>query len=324
MDQLLQFELTINIFFQNLGTWLKPLATGLSFLGTESFFILALPAIYWCIDSGIGFRVGIMLVATTSLNGYLKILFHSPRPFWVDPKVKAYSTETSFGLPSGHSQTAASMWGLAVVKFKKNWLTVISIASVLLIGLSRIYLGMHFTRDVLSGWLIGGFLVVLFILLDKPFSKWIGSKSFEFQILLTFLLSVLIISLGYASVAATSQWVMPDEWGKQSLASIGVAPDPFSLEGCYTIGGVLFGFVSGYAWMLKRKEKMVVSGSISSRIIRYFIGLTGLLALYLGLKLILPESPVWLGLGLRFIRYAMIGLWVSAIAPILFKKLKLN
>ena len=265
-----------------------------------------------------------MLVATSSLNGYLKILFHSPRPFWVDPKVKAFSSETSFGLPSGHSQTAASMWGLAATKFKKKWLTILSIAAVVLIGLSRIYLGMHFTRDVLSGWLIGGVLVVLFILLDKPFSKWISGKSFAFQIFLTFLFSVIIIALGYASNAVTSNWVMPDEWSKQSLVSIGVAPDPFSLEGCYTISGVLFGFVSGYAWMLKRKENMTVSGSISSRIIRFLIGLTGLLALYLGLKLILPETPIWLGLGLRFIRYAVIGLWVSAIAPILFKKLKLN
>ncbi len=324
MDQLLQSELTINIFFQNLGIWLKPLAADLSFLGTESFFILALPAIYWCIDPVIGFRIGIMLVATNSLNGYLKVLFHSPRPFWVDPRVKAFATETSFGLPSGHSQTAASMWGLAAAKFKKKWLTIISIAAVVFIGLSRIYLGMHFTRDVLTGWLIGGLLVVLFILLDKPFSKWVSSKSFAIQILITFLISATIIALGYASVAISSSWVMPDEWRNLSIASVGVAPDPFSLEGCYTISGVLFGFASGYAWMLKKKEKMTVSGSFSSRIIRYFIGLTGLLALYLGLKLILPENPVWLALGLRFIRYAIIGLWVSAIAPVLFKRLKLS
>jgi membrane-associated phospholipid phosphatase len=324
MDQLLQLEILVNIFFQNLGAWLKPIAAGLSFLGTEGFFILALPAIYWCIDASIGFRIGVMLVATNSVNGYLKVLFHSPRPFWVDARVKGYSIETSFGLPSGHSQTAASMWGLAAAKIKKNWVTLVSIAAVLLIGLSRIYLGMHFTRDVLSGWLIGGLLIVLFMLLDKPISKWIAPKSLGFQILFTFLISVMVIALGYASVAAVSGWVMPDEWIKQSLASIGVAPDPFNLEGCYTVSGVLFGFVSGYAWWLKKKGKMVITGSTSNRIIRFLIGLTGLLALYLGLKLILPESPLWLGLGLRFIRYAIIGLWVSALAPLVFKKLKLG
>lgn len=324
MDQLMQFELAINIFFQNLGAWLKPVAVGLSLLGTESFFILALPAIYWCIDSAIGFRIGVMMVATTSINAYLKMLFHSPRPFWVDSRIKAYSTETSFGLPSGHSQTAASLWGLAAAKFKKNWITIISIIAVLLIGLSRIYLGMHFTRDVLSGWFIGGLMIVLFLLLDKPVSKWIVNKSLSLQILLALFITVVIIALGYVSASGSSSWVMPAEWTRQSLASIGVAPDPFNLEGCYTISGVWFGFVSGYAWWLKKKGKMVVSGSVGTRITRYLIGLTGLLVLYLGLKLILPENPLWLGFTLRFIRYSIIGLWVSAFAPLFFKKLKLN
>jgi membrane-associated phospholipid phosphatase len=324
MDQLMQLELAINIFFQNLGAWLKPVAVGLTFLGTESFFILALPAIYWCIDSAIGFRIGVMMVATNSVNAYVKMLFHSPRPFWVDSRVKAYSIETSFGIPSGHSQTAASLWGLAAVKFKKNWITIISITAVLLIGLSRIYLGMHFTRDVLSGWLLGGLMIVLFLLLEKPVSKWIVNKSLPFQILLTLLISVIIIALGYASASVSKSWELPAEWIRQSLASSGVAPDPFNLEGCYTISGVWFGFVSGYAWWLKKKGKMMVSGSIGNRITRYLIGLTGLLVLYLGLKLILPENPIWLGLTLRFIRYSIIGLWVSAFAPLFFKKLNLN
>jgi membrane-associated phospholipid phosphatase len=324
MDLLMEIELLVNIFFQSLGEWLTPIAAGLSFLGTEEFYILLLPAIYWCIDAAIGFRIGIMLVATNSINGYLKMLFHSPRPFWVDARVKAFAQETSFGLPSGHSQNAASLWGLVAAKFKKRWLTIMSICAIVLIGWSRLYLGMHFTRDVLGGWLIGGLLIVLFLLLEKPVAKWIIKKSLAFQLLVIIFVAALVIGLGYAAAASGIGWTMPTEWIDQSLASGDIAPDPFNLEGCFTIAGVWVGFASGYAWWLKKFGKMTVAGSAGSRIARYFIGLTGLFALYLGLKLLFPESPLWLGLSLRFVRYMLIGLWVSALAPLLFKKLKLD
>jgi membrane-associated phospholipid phosphatase len=324
MDALMQIEVLVNLFFQNLGDWLKPVAVGLSFLGTQEFYILMLPLIYWCIDAAIGFRIGVMLVTTIGINGSLKILFHSPRPFWVDSRVKAFASETSFGMPSGHSQNAASLWGLAAAKFKKRWVTILCIAAVILIGLSRLYLGVHFTRDVLSGWLIGGILVALFIWLEKPVAKWISAKSLVFQILFILFISAFIICLGYLSVMAISQWQLPTEWVEQSMASRGIVPDPFSTEEFFTVGGVFFGFASGYAWWLKKKGPMVVKGTFGNKVVRYFIGLTGLIALYLGLKIIFPEGTTWLGLSLRFVRYALIGLWVSAIAPLLFVKLKLD
>lgn len=324
MDFLMEIEILVNLFFQSLGEWLVPIASGISFLGTEEFYILLLPAIYWCIDAGIGFRIGVMLVTTSSINAYLKMLFHSPRPFWVDSKVKAFAQETSFGLPSGHSQNAASLWGLAAAKFTKRWLTIIGISAIILIGLSRLFLGVHFSRDVLSGWLIGGLLIILFFLLEKPISKWISNKTLGFQLITILFVAAVIIFLGHLTAATASDWQLPSEWIDQSLASSGIAPDPFSLEGTYTIAGVWFGFAAGYAWWLKKKGPMVVAGSIGARITRYFIGLAGLFALYLGLKIAFPESPEWLGLSLRFVRYALIGLWVSAIAPLLFKKLKLD
>lgn len=324
MDLLMEFEITITLFFQNLGNWLAPIAEGLSFLGTEVFYILLLPALYWCIDAGLGFRIGVMLVVTNSLNGYLKILFHSPRPFWVDPRVKAIAAETSFGLPSGHSQNAASIWGLLAGKVRKNWVTIVSIAAIILIGLSRIYLGVHFTRDVLVGWLIGGITIILFLLLEKPVTAWIIKKSLAYQILMALLFSILIIAIGLASVALTAGWQLPTEWAQQASTSGNVVIDPFNLEWCFTISGVWFGFVSGYAWLLKKKGKIVVSGAISTRILRYIIGLAGLVVVYAGLKLVLPENPAWLGLTLRFLRYGLIGLWVSALAPWLFEKLKLS
>ena len=162
MDTLMQFEILITLFFQHLGTWLTIPFTAITFLGNEEFYLLVLPALYWCIDAMLGFQVGVMLVLTNSINGILKIIFHSPRPFWVDSRVKAYTSETSFGLPSGHAQNAASIWGTLAVGLKKKWATIICVAAIILIGLSRIYLGVHFTRDVICGWLIGLALLLIY------------------------------------------------------------------------------------------------------------------------------------------------------------------
>lgn len=324
MDSLMQLEIQFTLFLQHLGSWLALPFNAITFLGNEFFFLLVMPAIFWCIDATLGFRLGLMLVATNSINGYLKVLFHSPRPFWVDGNVKAYSSETGFGLPSGHSQNAASMWGLLAASLKKKWLTIICIIAIFLIGLSRIYLGMHFTRDVLSGWLIGILLVFIFIWLEKPFTRWISKKSPLFKVILAFAVSLLIICLGYLSVAADANWTFPVAWTQQAEAAGAETPAPFDQTGTIEIAGVLFGFVSGYVWLLKKKGEYVIKGPVSKRIYRYLIGLAGLAIIYLGLKLVFPTSPDWLGLTLKYVRYALVGFWVSALAPLVFGKLKLD
>ena len=324
IDQLMQFEIQITLFLQNLGSWLAVPFKAITFLGNEEFYLLIMPILYWCIDATLGFRMGVMLVITNSLNGYLKTLFHSPRPFWVDSRVKAYVSETTFGLPSGHAQNAASIWGILAANLKKRWATIVCILAIFLIGLSRIYLGVHFTRDVLVGWLIGLLLVVLYLWLEKPVSGWIGSKSLPFKITSSFLISLAIVGIGLLVNALAGNWQVPAAWVNQALAAGAGAPDPYNLEGTFTIAGVWFGFTAGYAWLLHKKGKIEVKGPISKRIYRYLVGLVGVAILYMGLKLVFPVSPEWLGFSLRFIRYALLGLWISALAPLLFEKLHLD
>jgi membrane-associated phospholipid phosphatase len=324
MDTLMQIEIQINLFFQGLGVWLTGPFQAITFLGNETFYLLIMPAFYWCIDATLGFRMGVMLVFTNSINGYLKVLFHSPRPYWIDSRVKAFISETSFGLPSGHAQNAASIWGILAASLKRTWLTIVCVVIVILIGLSRIYLGVHFTRDVLAGWLIGILLIVTYMLIERPVSNWISNKPLTLKIAASFIVSIIIIGVGILLNVRAQNWPFPTEWMNQSFAASEVFPDPYNLEGLFTISGVWFGFTSGYAWLLKRKGKILISGSTGKRLVRYSIGLVGVLILYLGLKMVFPESPEWLGLSLRFVRYSLIGLWVSAFAPIVFEKLHLD
>jgi len=324
MDLLMQFEIQITLFFQHLGAWLVYPFSAITFLGNEEFYILILPALYWCVDATLGFRLAAMLVLTNSLNGYLKVLFHSPRPYWVDARVKAYAGESSFGLPSGHSQNAASLLGILAASFKKKWLTIVCILLTLLIGLSRIYLGVHFTRDVIAGWIIGALLVVVYLLIEKPIARWIGSKSLGYKIGISFLVSLAIIAIGLLLNIPFSHWQMPSAWVNQALAADDTVPDPLNQDGTFTIAGVWFGFMAGYAWWLHRKGKIIIAGPAGKRIERYLLGLAGVAVLYIGLKLVTPASPDGLEFCLRYVRYALIGLWVSALAPLLFEKLHLD
>jgi Membrane-associated phospholipid phosphatase len=324
MDILMQFEIQITLFFQHLGTWLTIPFRAITALGNEEFYILVFPALYWCVDATLGFRMGVMLVFSNTVNGFFKTLFHSPRPFWVDSRVKAYSSETSFGLPSGHSQNAAAIWGIFAATLKKKWITVVCCISIFLIGISRIFLGVHFTRDVLTGWLIGLILIFVYLWLEKPIQKWIQPKSLTVKIGLIFLVSLLIIGIGYAGNATSIHWPFPSAWTSQAIAAGADAPDPYNMEGTFTIAGVWFGFTAGYAWLLAKKGNILIQGTTSKKVARYLVGLVGVGLLYLGLKLVFPTSPEWFGFVMRYVRYALIGIWVSAVAPLLFEKMKLD
>ena len=87
MDALIDFEIAVTLFFQNLGAWLEMPMQAFTFLGSELFFLLIMPALYWSIDPVIGFRAGMMLVISVGFNTALKIFVHTPRPYWVDARV---------------------------------------------------------------------------------------------------------------------------------------------------------------------------------------------------------------------------------------------
>ena len=323
MEGLIQWELLFSAWVQSLGQWLEFPMQVFSFLGNEMFFLLIMPAIYWSLDPVLGFRAGMMLVISGGLNSALKMFFHTPRPYWVDTNIKAFSAEASFGLPSGHAQTAASIWGMLGKMVQKRGSLLIAGVVIFLIGLSRIYLGVHFLHDVLSGWLIGILILILYLKLEKPIGKWLERRTLWAQVMYAFLFSACILMLGLWAQNSSSSWSVPAEWSSLAIAASGKAPDPFNLEGVLTIAGVAFGFTAGFAWWRSKTGIEQIHYGTGKRLARYGIGLVGILILYLGLGFIFPDEPYLLGAALRYLRYALIGGWVTAFAPWCFKQLHL-
>lgn len=309
------------IAVQSLGTWLELPMRFFTFLGSENFFFLVLPLLYWSVDAQLGLRVAAVLVTSNAVNSIFKLVFALPRPYWVSTDVHPMSVETGFGVPSGHSQNSVALWGIMASGIRKRWAWAGAFLLAFLVGFSRLYLGMHFVADVLAGWLIGGVLLVLFIYLWEPVSAWLSKQTMTQQILIAFVVSLIVIGLGAWQVNRLDGYIIPQEWIDNALRS-GVAPDPISLDDFITSGGTLFGLAVGVAWIASQGGYQT-AGPTEKRALRYVVGLIGILILWMGLGQVFPRDENMVYYVLRYFRYFLVGFWVAAGAPWLFFHFKL-
>lgn len=313
-----EIEIVVNIFLQGLGEWLIVPMQAITALGYEQFFILLLPTIYWCFDQKLGLRVGIIFLLGNSLNAFFKFIFHSPRPYWVSNLVQAYSHETSFGLPSGHAQIAATMWGWLAVEVKKCWFKILALILIFLIGVSRLYLGVHFLSDVLLGWILGALLVWAFSAWHKKIGDWISKLSTTSLLILVAVSACALLTLILGARWIVGPWEMPAAWAERAGDV-----DPYSLDGALTLCGTWFGMLGGYVLLTANKGYFFAGEGDWKRLARFLVGLVGLLILYFGLGQIFPDKADLISYFLRFVRYTLIGLWVSWWGPLFFERINL-
>ncbi|MDP1713327.1 MAG: phosphatase PAP2 family protein [Anaerolineales bacterium] len=322
MQTLIDRGIAFVIAIQSMGDGLIAPMHFFSYLGTEDFFFLALPLIYWSIDSALGLRVGFILVTSSMFNYMGKLLFAGPRPYWVSSHVRALWAETSFGVPSGHAQNAMSVWGIIAASRRQVWVRVGALLLIFLIGFSRIYLGAHFPHDVIVGWLFGAVLLWAFVRFWDPAAAWLGNKTFRQQTMIAFIVSMVFVAMGLAVVSLRSSFQLPVSWVENALRGGNVEPAPVDPNGIFTSAGTFFGLAFGLAWIASMGGYQA-SGPVWMRVLRYVIGLIGVLILWMGLGEIFPRGDGALVYSLRFVRYALVGWWVTGGAPWVFMRFKL-
>ncbi|MFU8792460.1 MAG: phosphatase PAP2 family protein [Acholeplasmataceae bacterium] len=133
--------------------------------GDEVFIIILVGILYWTYSQKYAFKIIMGLTISTLLTLGLKEVFRRPRPFMVEgitaPPIEGVITE-GYAFPSGHSQVAG---GQAFVYFdlyqkhKKPYLKWLTIAALILIPFSRMYLAQHYLTDVIVGLLIGIYIM---------------------------------------------------------------------------------------------------------------------------------------------------------------------
>jgi undecaprenyl-diphosphatase len=144
--------------------WLTPVMKFFTIIGTGVPVVAITAAILFILHRF--FRNGrelllflFAVIGSSLLNPLLKSVFHLQRP-----TLHRLVEQTGYGFPSGHAMGAFSLYGITAYLFwrhirsKKGLIVWIAVSAflILAIGISRIYLGVHYPSDVVGGYLASG------------------------------------------------------------------------------------------------------------------------------------------------------------------------
>jgi len=268
-------------------------------MGGLVIFLPSLLVLYWCVNEKKGLRLCLMLVISVWVNLSLKFFLDQPRPFFedYDPSVGIIS-ERMGGLPSGHAQNTLVVFFILASWVKKNWIYICTAVLCLLIGFSRIYLGVHFPTDVIAGWIIGGIILCGYFLLNARIETLLEKGGFRAGVISSAALSFIMILY------------LP---GRELLMPGGAV---LGLGAGYCINKEYIGFLNSASFGKTGFKKYL------ALFVRLLLGITGfVLIFFTGIKFLPHDSANYKLYG--FILAGLGGFWVSAVSPYVFVKLKL-
>lgn len=164
------YDIVSKLFKFNVST---PIAKFITNFGGAIFVISLTTILFFVIkDKKIGISIITNLGIVTILNQIIKFIMQRPRP--TEFRI---IEETGYSFPSGHSMVSLAFYGYLIYliykyinnKHLKRTLIIILSILICIIGVSRIYLGVHYTSDVLGGFLISFAYLIIYIELVNKF-----------------------------------------------------------------------------------------------------------------------------------------------------------
>jgi membrane-associated phospholipid phosphatase len=316
MEELYQLSIALATLLQEAYPRLLGFMSFVSALGTEEFFLITLPAVYWCINKRLGRQLGYFFLASALINNILKNLLRLPRPFWLAPGIQRAEAE-GFGVPSGHVQNVTTVVLILAAYVRRSWFWFLGLFYIFLMALSRLYLGVHALQDIAVGFAVGLLIFGAFViwqefLYDRYSKQILGRRLLLLVLIPTFLAAVyigLFLLIGPPDTdVAWAEYVPAAELnGYEDIVS--------SLAG-------LFGFGIGIL-LESSRIRFLVTGPVWQRVARYVLGMGVALGIWAGLRAVFPADPLWLALPLRFLRYLLLLFWVTYFAPWVFVRVRL-
>lgn len=254
-------------------------------LGEEYFYIVMLSLVFWCVDKRYGYKLSFAFLFSGVLNGTVKSIVQAPRPIGTEG-IRSLRVETATGtsFPSGHTQNTASFLVSAMRQLRRPWAYAVGCLLILLVAVSRLYLGVHWPVDVLGGIALGTGAVLL---ADFVF-EWAARKENKWLPLLPLI----------PAIAAAIVW--------REYADL--------IKTAATFSGFLIGYMVETSLI-----RFDAKAPLWKQTVKLALGLAVTLALKEGLKLLFPQTS-----GFDFLRYVILGLWITVGAPIVFSALRLS
>ena len=291
----LSMQLSILLFFQRIANpLLDKIMECITVLGEIAVPLVVLLIFSWCISRKKAFAIASSLLSALLVSQTLKAIFRIPRPFQAHPDLIAagrVETATGYSFPSGHSTTSGAFYSSLAYCLRRTWVTILLILIIILVPISRMYLGVHWPLDTVIGTLIG---VLSGIFLTRfSLSLYDRRKSY------------LIFTFTYGLVATVAAVIV-----SLLLAFTDIDKTAFAdlASNAAIAGGVMLGFY------LDRKliSTDASSGSVIQKIIRFVIGMVSLVAVAMAVSAIpLPKEA---STNLLFF---IIGLWSTFIYPLI-------
>lgn len=270
-------------------------------LGEETAFLVIGLVVFWCVNKRLGYYVMSVGFAGNIASQAMKIACRIPRPWVKNPNFtileQAREAADGYSFPSGHTQSAVGTLGAIVRDTKKGWLRWILIIAAALVGISRMYIGVHTPEDVLVGAMIS--VVCIFAL--YPFMM--GKRDRTYAVLI----GLLFTSTVYLVVLELTQF--PADTDTHNLES--------AIKNSYTFLGCTLGLVIGYP-IEKRFVKFEEKAPWQGQILKVILGLGVVLAVKEGLRS--PLDALFAGhLAARAVRYFLIVIVAEVVWPLTFR-----
>lgn len=180
----LSWEPAFMIWLQKiLGEIGGKVAVFFTLFGEELVIVGLLGFLYWAFDKRYGEAVACTAVTGLMWNQFLKGLFVRRRPYFDHEEIRCIKapsdadpmdiTAQGYSFPSGHSTNAATVYPALYAHKRRRWLLIVAVVIPLLVGFSRVCLGVHYPTDVLAGWGFGLLSVIWVAWMQKHARPWV-------------------------------------------------------------------------------------------------------------------------------------------------------
>lgn len=270
-------------------------------LGEETAFLVLALILFWCVDKRRGYFVMAVGFMGTMVNQLLKCLCAVPRPWVLDPEFtileQAREAASGYSFPSGHTSTAVGTFGSIAATEKRRWLSVVCIVLAVLVGFSRMYVGVHTPYDVLVGAACALLLVICF----KPIVMGKSEKAM-------YVLMGILMATGIGFLLYVELHRFPADFDAHNLTS--ATKNAYTMIGC--LAGMFVVYIGETKWVNFSTE-----GTWWIQLIKVALGLGLVLAVKAGLKT--PLNMLFGELTGRAVRYFLIVLVAGLLWPMTFQ-----